>query len=142
MTTEPALGIALLCDASGVILEVMRDEFGLSERIGPGRSFTALVNPGAVGKALTFLQALRTQRAAFDWELNVPIEGRPESLHFAGAALDAARVLIVGARNRVDIEHFYSELLRINNEQATALRALMKEQSRRARERSTHESAM
>jgi len=142
VTAEPTLGIALLCDDSGAIIEVMRDEFGLASRIGPGRTFSALVNAEGVGKALAFIQALRTHRAAFDWELNVPIDGRPETLHFAGAAVDDQRLLIVGARNRVDVEHFYSELLRINNEQATALRALMKEQSRRARERTAHDSAM
>lgn len=140
MTTDPTRVIALLCTAGGTILEVVRDELGLGTRAAPGGSFTGIVNAEGVGKALRFLHALRTERAAVDWELTVPLDQRAATLHFAGATIDPNRLLIVGTPTRVDVEHFLDELQRVNNEQATALRALMQGHRQRTRARAADDS--
>jgi signal transduction histidine kinase len=87
-----ALGIALLCDVQGTIQHVIRDELNLGDRIAPGRSFTLVVDRASFKKALNFLVTLREQKAVFDWEMNITLDG-PErnetvTLHFAGGLID------------------------------------------------------
>ncbi|HEY9422623.1 MAG TPA: HAMP domain-containing sensor histidine kinase, partial [Thermoanaerobaculia bacterium] len=126
-------GIAVLCDAAGIIQEIVRDGLGLAGRVSPGQPLTAVVDGACVQKTEAFLDALRSHNAAFNWELNVPDgDGRVESLHFAGGAADGG-FLIVGARSRSGVAGFYEELLRINNEQANALRSAIKEASLQTR---------
>jgi len=138
--TERATGIALLCDPEGRIQEVVRDGLGLQDRVTPGLLLTEMVDPHCEEKARAFLEALRAQSAAFNWELNVPVEsGRVEPLHFAGGAADTG-FLVVGAKSRSGMARFYEELVRINNEQANALRAAMKDVSLQARAQVDRES--
>jgi signal transduction histidine kinase len=128
-----AAGIAVRCDGEGTIEEIVRDGLGLAERIRPGQPFTALVDPHSEEKARAFLETLRAQSAAFNWELNVTGDsGGVESLHFAGGASEGG-FLVVGARSRSGVARFYEELIRINNEQANALRAAMKDVSLQVR---------
>jgi two-component system OmpR family sensor kinase len=128
-----AEGIALLCDPAGTIQELVRDGIGVAERVAPGQPLTDLVDPPCVDKTRAFLEALRAQNAAFNWELNVPVAGgRVESLHFAGGAAEGG-FLVVGARSRSGVTRFYEELIRINNEQTNALRAALKDASLQTR---------
>lgn len=137
MRTE---GIAVLCDALGRIQEVVHDDLGVAGRIEPGQPLTALMDPSCLEKTQAFLQSLRTQNAAFNWELNVPVDGeRVESLHFAGGAAEGG-FLVVGARSRSGVSRFYEELVRINNEQANALRAALKDASLQMRVQADRDS--
>ncbi|MES1243352.1 MAG: HAMP domain-containing sensor histidine kinase [Acidobacteriota bacterium] len=121
-------GLALRCDGEGSIEEVLRDGLGLGA--APGRRFSDLVDPACAAKAKAFLGVLRSQGAAFNWELNATTEaGQVESLHFAGGASGGAGFLVVGARSRSAVTRVYEELVRINNDQATALRAALKDVS-------------
>ena len=76
-------GIALLCDESGLVQRVVRDELGLAERVPVGRSITALADEAVLEKARRFLAALQAHGAAFDWEITVPLAGRLVPLHLA-----------------------------------------------------------
>ena len=69
---ERTTGIAVLCDAAGTIQEIVRDGLGVAGRVAPGQALTSLVDPACEGKAAAFLETLRAQGAAFNWELNVP----------------------------------------------------------------------
>ena len=127
MSTDKRLeGIAIRCDWGGVVLEILRDELELGSTIQPGQSFTALVNRESLDKARAFLAALRAQRATFDWEMNVHVQERIMSLHFAGGSVNS-ELFIVGSPSRTGVTRFYDEMLQINNEQANALRQTMKE---------------
>lgn len=136
MTTDAAVatdaGLALLCDPQGTVAEVVRDGLGLPVE-AVGRPLASLVDPACADKAGAFLSVLRTQQAAFNWEMNMPVEGRVVPLHFAGAAADGG-FLVVAARSRRGVARFYEDLMRINNEQANALRAALKETALQTRE--------
>ncbi len=86
-----ASGIALLCDIQGTIQHVIRDELDLGDRIAPGRPLTLVVDRASFKKALNFLVTLREQKAVFDWEMNITLDGpkRNETvtLHFAGGVI-------------------------------------------------------
>jgi len=125
---ERTPGLALRCDAAGMIAEIISDDLGLGARLTIRQSFASFVG-GAADRAEEFLAALRTRKAAFNWELDVTgADGRTTSLHFAGSVIENS-LLIVGARSRAGVAHIHQELLEINNEQANALRAALKDLS-------------
>jgi signal transduction histidine kinase len=133
VTAEQTPGIALLCEPDGTVREIVRDGLGIAGRIQPGRLLVDMVDKACVEKAEAFLDTLRRQLAAFNWEINVPVgDGRPTPLHFAGGATQDG-FLIVGARSRSGVARFYEELIRINNEQTNALRTALKDLSLQAR---------
>jgi two-component system, OmpR family, sensor kinase len=117
--------IVLLCDLGGNILRIIEDNPSIGAKIAPGKPFTALVDSGSIEKANNFLEELRMNKAAFDWELNVTLGDRPVSLHFAGGAVDN-HILIIGAESRYGIARLYEELMRKNNKQADTLPASMR----------------
>jgi signal transduction histidine kinase len=128
---EPA-GIALLCSREGDILQIVRDELGVAEGVEVGQHFTALVDAQSVKKAEAFLAALRFRQAAFNWQMNVHLNEEVISLHFAGGAIDD-NFLIVGAKSRSGAARFYEEMVKINNEQANALRQVARDCAEQAR---------
>lgn len=128
-----AAGIALVCDEEGTVAEILRDGLGLG--LAPGRPLAGMVDPACADKAGAFLKTLRAQDAAFNWELTVPTaDGHVLPLHFAGGATEGG-YLVVGARSRSGLTEVYEDLVRINNEQATALRAALKDASLQLRSR-------
>lgn len=93
-----------------------------------GASLVNLVEEASAGRARTFLAALDTRRAAFDWEMDMPVAGSRTSMHFAGVALEE-HYCIVAARSRSGLTRLNDELMRMNNEQTNALRSAFKELS-------------
>src|SRR6185369_13956940 len=123
--SERTYGIALLCDLGGNILRIIQDDLSIGAIITPGKPFTALVDSGSIEKANNFLEELRMNKAAFDWELNVKLGDQPVSLHFAGGAVDN-HILIIGAGSRYGIARLYEELMGKNNKQSDTLPASMR----------------
>lgn len=119
-------GLALLCDDDGLVLDVVRDDLGLGAEI-VGRLFTLVVDRGSMSKALSFLTELREEGAAFNWELNIPLQGEVQTLHVAGSRVDE-KILVVAAANGKEMLALYEEMMRIGNEQANALRKALKGQ--------------
>lgn len=130
---EPA-GIALLCSREGNVLQIVRDELGMAEAVEVGQPFAALVDKESVRKAEAFLAVLRFQQAAFNWQMNVNLNGEVVPLHFAGGAIDD-NLLLVGAKSRSGAAHFYEEMVKINNEQTNALRQAARDLAEQARQR-------
>jgi signal transduction histidine kinase len=133
---EKTTGISLRCNPQGKIVEVISDDLGITSKIAPGPLFTAIVDRESVDKAFNFLTEIRTNGATFDWPLSVPFDKRVALLHFAGG-MTGDNLFIVGARTPDTANHYFDELMKINNEQANALREAMKEQmlSSRAKDR-------
>ena len=126
-------GIALTCDANGAILEIIRDDFGIAHEPTRGTPLTALASADGAAKVLAFLEAVRQEQAAFDWELTVPVGGQPTPLHFTGGRVGNGKLFILGAPTRAGIDRLYDELLGISNEHATLVRALMQDHARLGR---------
>lgn len=122
---KPDIGIVLLCSLDGTILDVVRDELGLSDNIFPGKSLATLVDRGSLGKSLNFLVEIKLKGAAFDWQLGVPVLDRVEILAFAGALWEE-KLLIVAAKTADELEKLVNELAQMGNEQINSLRSAMK----------------
>lgn len=119
-------GIALRCSTDGTIIRVVRDDLGLAARMLVGARLEALVDPGVQQKLGAFIAAVNQRNASFDWEITVPIDSGLLPLHFAGMRTDEG-LLVIAARTRSALMQINTEMLRINNEQTNALRAMSKE---------------
>jgi two-component system, OmpR family, sensor kinase len=125
-------GLVLVCNAAGLVNRILRDDLGLGARIPPGTPFTRLVDNEATAKAQAFVEELQLNHAAHDWEITVPLDAQLTPLHFSGARVDEG-FLVVVAGTRDDLHRINEELMRINNEQANALRSAAKDLALRAR---------
>ncbi len=131
-TFETIAGVAVVCDLQGTILQVLRDDLGLTNRLVTGQSITLAVNSGSVEKVLRFLHELRQRKAAFNWEVNVPVSGQLMTLHLVGGVF-YDRLLILAAPSDDGLARSYEEFVMINSEQTNALRTAVKEQTLQAR---------
>jgi signal transduction histidine kinase len=135
-----AVGVALVCDQDGRVLEVLHDGLGVTADLQPGRPFTQLIETSGLGKALNLLSEVRTQRAAFDWELHVPAGDQILTLYFTGV-LTEGQLLVVAANMRGGVPQLCDDLMRMNHEQANALRWAIKERSEMERNRDAQAEA-
>lgn len=131
LSPRPAGGLALECDAAGIITRVIWDDLGLGSRVRPGQPLSALVERDSRIKAHNFVLALRNEPATFDWELNIPVGDEIATLRFAGVATGDNR-LVLAAKSDEELMRLYEGLAAINNEQANALRVLLKERTQAA----------
>ena len=132
MTALPERGLALLTDSSGMIAHVQRNDLDLREAV-PGRLFIRLVDSASRIKAMRFLESVRDNGAAFDWELNVALRDAAMTLHFSGGQMDD-QLLIVGAANGKLAAQLYEDMIRISNEQTNMLRAAIKDRQQADRD--------
>jgi signal transduction histidine kinase len=121
ISNKNVAGTAILCDAGGLLAQVLHDSLGIASGAQPGRPFTQLIDPACLGKALSFLTDLQALSAAFDWELTVSAAGAVRLLHFAGVAAND-KLLIVAAPSESELHRCCEDLVRLGGEQATALR--------------------
>lgn len=90
-------GIALLCDAQGIIRKIVQNDFALNANQLLGISVTRLAIPASVVKLLNFLNRLKDEEAVFNWEINVQLGDEVTPLYLAGAYFNE-ELLIVGAK--------------------------------------------
>jgi two-component system, OmpR family, sensor kinase len=123
-------GLALLCDTHGVIIDILHNPPELEIELQKGKPFTRLVASGSLANALSFLADIRAKGAAFEREINITTATTQiKTLRFVGGAVGET-ILIVGSEDFAVAQELYGEMMRINNEQTNALRAMLKEQSR------------
>ena len=118
-------GVALLCSRDGIVQRILRDDLGILGDIA-GRRLSSIVERSSREKAQRFLAEVVATGAAFDWELSVPRGADVRLLHFAAATTDEDSLVVVAALSRLEVVRYYDELMRVNNEQANALRAALK----------------
>lgn len=119
-------GIAVLCDARGVVLRRLRDELGLEAQLPAGSPLGNIADAGVEEKVGRFLATIQEKSAAFDWEITTRLGDELIPLHFAGALVDGG-ILVVAARTRSGLARMNDELMQINNEQANSLRTISRE---------------
>ncbi len=136
---EKPYGLAILCDRHGNIRQILRDDLEIGQRITIGRPFISIVDRANRDKALNFLVEMRSNGAAFNWQINVPLMDNIATLHFAGA-LSSENILIVAAMDNNGVMTLYEEMMRINNEQVNQLRELVKTSAVITREQAKKDS--
>jgi len=129
--------IILRCTLDGTVQEIVANPGMLLTALKPGESFIQFISPGSIDKALRLLKELRTGAGGVSWELNVALEKGIQALRFSGFR-DGDTLFIGAAIDDTDISLMQQDLLRIANDQATALRSAIKRQYDLALEQFQH----
>ncbi len=122
---QHSFNIALSCDSTGIIRNVLSDTIGIPA-LQPGNSLGQVVTPGSRIKLFNFLVELRLKGLTFDWEIDLVIGQDILTMHFAGV-MNNNQLIIIGAHTHLDALNLWEEMMRINNDQATAMRSLTKD---------------
>ncbi len=128
----PGSGLAVVCDADGVVTEVI--EAGLPTRhpVRTGVRLAEIVDVESCGKFDAFFTGLIERGTAFNDEINVALTDAIEALHFSGArSADGFLVLVAGTRT--DLLAMVEEFLAMNNELVNMVRTLRKDEIADAR---------
>lgn len=124
-----SIGISLLCNTQGKILELLCDEIGLDGKIKINQLFITVFDLDSREKAANFLVELKQRGVTLDWPLTITVDSRTILLHFSGG-MNGDNMFIVGTKTPASANQFFEELMKINNEQANKLRQAIKEQVR------------
>jgi signal transduction histidine kinase len=123
---QPA-GIVLRCDEFGVVTQIINDTLGIKAFAQPGMPLSRLAATGNLERILSFLDLLRTEGAAFDWEVNIALGETIQPFHLTGSRV-GKEILVAGAEDSQFLSRLYDEMIKINNEQTNALRTAAKNQ--------------
>jgi diguanylate cyclase (GGDEF)-like protein len=114
---ESAIGMALMCDLQGTIVNVLQNDFPIESNRLIGNRLPAIFSTPSLPKALRFVFELRKQGRFFDCELYLEIDSRSTLLHCAGLAFKNG-LLVVAAQTRYAIQELFEGMIRINRDQA------------------------
>ncbi|HIJ97052.1 MAG TPA: HAMP domain-containing histidine kinase [Desulfuromonadales bacterium] len=127
MLQQPAgKGFVVICDAVGILEQVIQNDYELSRDFSAGSSITGIFDEACLEKVLLFLDAARSKTSVFDWELVISLTSGPATLHCSAVHLNE-KLIFVGASSRASAIQVIEEMLKINNEQTNHLRILMKD---------------
>lgn len=115
--------LALLCTRDGVIEQILRDDLGVAVA---GAKLVDVVDPGSSRKAENLLTTLGGREYTTGWQINVPFGDGARPFTFAGAAGEAA-ILIIAAPNDSELRTLLDEVADANLATSQALRALLHE---------------
>jgi signal transduction histidine kinase len=127
MKKEGLKGYAFICDAEGIIQDIIVDNLETDTPPAPGKGLVSLVVPEETGKCLNFLREIKNKRLVFDWELVISSKGELVPVYFFGGEFNGG-IFVGAAKKRESADTFYEEFMRINNEQTNTLRTVHKEQ--------------
>lgn len=117
------------CDAGGGVEEVIRDDMGTVRELQAGTPLSAAFAAGSREKAEAFLDEIREERGASQWQLLVERDSKHHEVYLAGGPAEDGGFLVIGARSQEGAAELYSELMEISNEQANLLRAATRDRA-------------
>ncbi|GAP18808.1 GGDEF domain-containing protein [Levilinea saccharolytica] len=120
MNDRPA-GLAFICDPHGIIKTILMDEIGVRS-LAVGQFIGRIADPGSRIKVLNFIADLRAKGAAVQWEVNILVDERTETIPFSGVSHKGC-LMILGSRDVIDSLRMCDELIQIDPEPAALLRA-------------------
>ncbi len=127
--------LALLCNDSGVVLEVLRDDFHLSERARPGALIFGMGAPAQREELAGFFQHLVRNGAVAGWRIALPTDHGYLPLLFGGGLAGKVCLVLATRAEEGDGVRLEEELMRINNEQTNLLREVSHKLAHRERKK-------
>jgi signal transduction histidine kinase len=128
MSAGQPQGIVLTCRVDGLIDAVIADNYAIGAARHLGESFVHLVDAASITKALNLLQELRAGHTVTGWEMNLVVDKQLRTLQFAGFRREDT-LFVIGAEQDSEVIRMYEDLSRMNNEQITSLRRVVKERA-------------
>lgn len=126
MTETVTRQFSIFCDLEGKVTEILQDDHHFLPPSIVGNLLFSIVVPGDLDKILNFFLELKSKNTAIGWEINIAIASGAETFSFFGGIFDE-RVGIAAATTKNGAQLLFTELTRINNEQANMIRVLAKE---------------
>ena len=74
-------GFVVLCDAAGTIEQITQNDYELMPQFSIGIPIKGFFDEACREKVSLFLEETRSKGAAFGWELVVPLQGGPATVH-------------------------------------------------------------
>ncbi|HZH31883.1 MAG TPA: HAMP domain-containing sensor histidine kinase [Pyrinomonadaceae bacterium] len=108
---EETAALALLCDANGVVRQILYEGLDAGQ-ISPGQPFASALDFESREKGRAFLEVVREKGAAFDWELNLVVGERIRSIRFSASAT-ADGIFIAGSPTRSGVIKIYEQFIHI-----------------------------
>jgi signal transduction histidine kinase len=125
--TEPITRqFSIFCNFEGKVTEILQDEHHFLPPSIVGNLLFSIVVPGDLDKILNFFLELKNKKTAIGWEINIAVATGAETFSFFGGIFDE-KFGIAAATTKNEAQLLFTELSRINNEQANMIRALAKE---------------
>jgi signal transduction histidine kinase len=128
------VGLALLCNPDGTLRDLLRDNVGLKEAFVPGRAFTSILDLGSFNKGLNFLAMLWAQQAVDDWELQIRLGSKPQTLYLLGRVTPDG-LLIVATPWRQHLNRLCAEVVETAGELTEASRQRVRAYRREVEQR-------
>ncbi len=116
-------GAVLLLDAQGLLARILFDGMDISAQLHVGDRLTEWVAIESADKARNFLATLRARKAAFDWEIDVPMGAQMVNLHFNGVVVRGQLLIAAGGTRQRAMRLIEDWQLRLR-EQPTASGAI------------------
>ncbi len=104
--------LALLCDPLGVVYKVLRDDFGITEKVEREHLWIGLIDQANLVSALNFTHEIVEKGAVYDWELSIILDDQVVPLHFAGGKVNEM-ILIVGSTGATPMRFYEEEMSKI-----------------------------
>ncbi len=114
-------GFILACDRDGGVRRVVRDDTGRDALLRNRSRLGEIVEPGSRSKIDNFLEAVRTDGVAYNWEVNLSLEGEIQLFCVAGFAQDDDYV-VIAAEDPTMIVDLVEQMAVVNNETVNELR--------------------
>ena len=112
--SSPLLAVA--CAADGTVTQVIRDGWGVSTQLVPGTKLQVLAAPESAARISSFLSALRGSQIASDWEVEVRLHDRVETVRLTGVAAGDV-LLVLGTRTSAERgDRIFEKLGHLNEE--------------------------
>jgi two-component system, OmpR family, sensor kinase len=120
---------SIFCDFEGKVTEILQDDNRLLQTSLLGSLLFSIVVPGDLDKILNFFLELKRNKTAIGWEINIATPAGAETFSFFGGIFDN-KIGIAAATTKNGAQLLFTELTRVNNEQANIIRALTKEKEK------------
>ena len=123
---EQTHGVVMVCSTLGIIEEIAYPQIDALDCFEAGENFLLHVDPENLGKALSFMKQLTSQKFASNHEINFIVEDKIKTIYMTGFYKDG-KVMIIGNAHIEALSHLNLELMKINSEQINAFRNTLKE---------------
>lgn len=117
---------SIFCDLEGRVLQILQDDENFLPTSIVGNMLFSIVVPGDLDKILNFFIELKKKGTAIGWEINISTQTGAQTFSFFGGMF-VDRIGIAAATTKNGAQILFTDLTRINNEQANMIRALSKE---------------
>jgi len=121
--------VLILCSSDGIIEDIINDGIRIKKEDFTGKPFSSLLASESFGKSILFLESIKKEKFAQDFELFLNLDSGNEMLLFSGVKL-FDKSIIIATNTYLALDRLFEEMSKIVNEQTNNIRELVKRQKK------------